>query len=138
MFNSDSQWESWVMMLLTHLQTHGHSLLCIVKDKLAFSDIHIYIIHKDKSSSHITVFWIMVQYCFVKDSSAIYIIHLLFHFLILMQQICTQLNTHYFFIDHHITEKYTVNKLSSTKTDIIHFLNQAPIKICCLGILKRF
>ena len=28
-------------------------------------------IHKDKSSSHITVFWIMVQYCFVKDSSAI-------------------------------------------------------------------
>ena len=26
---------------------------------------------KEKSSSHITVFWIMVQYCFVKDSSAI-------------------------------------------------------------------
>ena len=28
-------------------------------------------VHKDKSNSHITVYWIMVQYCFVKESSAI-------------------------------------------------------------------
>ena len=37
--------------------------------RLEFKILHI-LHYKDKSSSHITVFWIMVQYCFVKDSSA--------------------------------------------------------------------
>ena len=46
-----------------------------------------YSYHKDKSSSHITVFWIMVQYCFVKDSSAITLIHIIIVFWIKIQKI---------------------------------------------------
>ena len=56
-YNHIGHKESW------HL--HLHVLNSFIKCH------NLYKYHKDKNSSHITVFWIMVQYCFVKDSSAI-------------------------------------------------------------------